>query len=118
MVGFPTDVADCSDAAISHVKFEELQEQKLGSGATFNETTLTGYVNMTASDLQALLVDSPVGALIYADSGLMGYSSGIYTGCPAAFADAHAGINHAVVIVGYDSNGNWIIKNSWGTGWG
>lgn len=72
---------------------------------------------MTASDLQALLVDSPVGALIYADAGFMSYTSGVYSGCPA-FASSHASINHAVMIVGYDTNGNWIIKNSWGTSWG
>jgi C1A family cysteine protease len=72
---------------------------------------------MTSDDLKALLVDSPVGALILADSGFMSYSSGVYSGCPP-FATSHANINHAVMIVGYDSNGNWIIKNSWGTGWG
>lgn len=27
-------------------------------------------------------------------------------------------LNHAVVIVGYDASGNYIIKNSWGTKWG
>lgn len=27
-------------------------------------------------------------------------------------------INHAVLLIGYDLNQNWIIKNSWGTGWG
>jgi cathepsin L len=27
-------------------------------------------------------------------------------------------INHAVVIVGVDSTGNWKVRNSWGAGWG
>lgn len=27
-------------------------------------------------------------------------------------------MNHAVLAVGYDAYGNWIIKNSWGTYWG
>ena len=26
--------------------------------------------------------------------------------------------NHVVLVVGYDSEGNWIAKNSWGTDWG
>lgn len=63
-------------------------------------------------------MNGPVGALIYADSGFMSYSSGIYTGCGPVFSSSFSKINHAVVIVGYDSNGNYIIKNSWGTGWG
>ena len=25
------------------------------------------------------------------------------------------GTNHYVVVVGYDAEGNWILKNSWGT---
>jgi len=28
------------------------------------------------------------------------------------------GIDHAVVVVGYTSAWNWIIKNSWGNAWG
>jgi hypothetical protein len=28
-------------------------------------------------------------------------------------------LNHGVTLVGYDSAANyWVIKNSWGTGWG
>lgn len=40
------------------------------------------------------------------------YSVGIFTGC------TYAGANHAVTAVGYDSSGNWKIRNSWGTSWG
>lgn len=32
--------------------------------------------------------------------------------CPS-----NVSIDHAVLLVGYDST-HWIIKNSWGTGWG
>jgi len=43
----------------------------------------------------------------------MSYSSGVY-GCPTSFATSYANINHAVLLVGYDMNGNWIIiKNQW-----
>ncbi len=41
------------------------------------------------------------------------YKSGIFTGCATSTSDDT--LNHAVVIVGYDANGNYIIKNSWGT---
>ena len=47
----------------------------------------------------------------------MSYVSGVYSGCPD-YATSVSLINHAVVVVGYDSDGNWIVKNSWGTGWG
>ena len=46
------------------------------------------------------------------------YESGIYyeERCPALET------NHAVLVVGYGSDGPnkdyWIIKNSWGTSWG
>jgi C1A family cysteine protease len=58
-----------------------------------------------------------VGVLIYADDGFLSYSSGVYSGCPD-FATSYSNINHAVVIIGYDASGNWIIKNQWGTSWG
>ena len=66
--------------------------------------------------MHQLLQSGPVGALINADSGLMALSSGTYTGCPD-FATSYSAINHAIVVVGYDDNGDYIIKNSWGKAW-
>jgi C1A family cysteine protease len=40
------------------------------------------------------------------------YGSGIYQ-CPST-----GSVNHAVMLVGYTSVRDWIIKNSWGTTWG
>jgi len=39
------------------------------------------------------------------------YRSGIFSNCAK-------NINHAVLAVGWDDAGNWLIQNSWGTSWG
>lgn len=68
--------------------------------------------------MQDLIAYAPISALIYADAGFMSLGSGVYSGCPDSYATAKANINHAVLIVGYDENGNYIVKNSWDTSWG
>ena len=41
-------------------------------------------------------------------------STGLLTGCAHV---GSSGIDHVILLVGFDSN-YWIVKNSWGTGWG
>jgi len=60
---------------------------------------------------------APIAVAMYATSTFMTYKSGIFTGCPD-YATSKAAVNHAVVLIGYDSNGNYIVKNSWGPNWG
>lgn len=67
--------------------------------------------------MKDLIAEGPVGVLIYADSGFLALGAGVYTGC-GSFSASYSKINHAVVVVGYDSNGNYIVKNSWDTTWG
>lgn len=86
------------------------------------ETNISGsymgnYVNMSNLQLQDLVSYAPIAVAMFVDAGFQSYSSGIYTGCPS-FNSSVAGLNHAVLLIGYDSSGNYIIKNSWGTGWG
>lgn len=63
----------------------------------------------------AVLNNGPVCTGVDANAAWDGYSGGII--------DAPGGgVNHLVLIVGWDDrvgdNGVWIIKNSWGAGWG
>jgi C1A family cysteine protease len=47
---------------------------------------------------------------------LQRYTSGVLN-----VANCPTGINHAIAIVGWGSHNGidyWIVKNSWGTGWG
>lgn len=67
--------------------------------------------------MKDLIAFNPITAAMYAGGTFMSYSGGIYTGCPD-FVTSVGQVNHAVQIVGYDSAGNYIIKNSWGTSWG
>lgn len=40
------------------------------------------------------------------------YKSGVFSNCGTT------NLNHAVVAVGYNADGSWIVRNSWGAGWG
>jgi hypothetical protein len=46
------------------------------------------------------------------------YSTGVFTECGSSFATSYNNMNHYVLLVGYDASGNWIIKNSYNSGWG
>ncbi|XP_028167653.1 thiol protease aleurain-like [Ostrinia furnacalis] len=57
----------------------------------------------------------PISIAVSIDGTWQKYRGGIKKVCP------QGPLNHAVLLVGYGSEGGrpfWIIKNSWGTGWG
>jgi C1A family cysteine protease len=75
----------------------------------------------------AIMTYGVVDAAVLTTSAFEAYSGGIYqdsnTGCTGDPC-YHTTADHAVALVGWDdngdaeSNGYWILRNSWGTGWG
>lgn len=65
---------------------------------------------------QAIYDHGPVAVTVYANGAFHGYGGGIFNACEEHW------VNHAVVLVGWDdtqgTDGVWIVRNSWGTGWG
>jgi hypothetical protein len=68
----------------------------------------------STTDLKnAIYNQGGIAVAVYANSAMQNYTGGIFNSC-ASYSP-----NHAVMLVGWnDSGGYWIMKNSWGTGWG
>merc|ERR1719382_2043067 len=82
---------------------------------------LSGYQILEANNqdavMQHLAEVGPLAVAVYA-SGWGAYNGGIYDGCSY---DSNIALNHAVQLVGYGSDSDgayWIVRNSWGPGWG
>jgi len=76
----------------------------------------SGYVKVPENDADALetaiATQGPVSVTVAANWG--GYGGGVFSGgCTSSNCD----LDHGVVAVGY-SNDYWLVRNSWGTGWG
>lgn len=78
-------------------------------------TTSNLYWNLTAAALRELIAKSPVLALVHVDINLFFYHSGIFS---CSGTTTHSQLNHAVEVFGYDTSGNYIIKNSYSAFWG
>lgn len=73
-------------------------------------------VDVGESYLENAVASGPVSVAIQADqNAFQFYSGGVFTG------SCGTSLDHGVLIVGYSNEGSspyWIMKNSWGTGWG
>ncbi|XP_030456619.1 senescence-specific cysteine protease SAG39-like [Syzygium oleosum] len=81
---------------------------------------ITGYEDVPSNSESALMkavAHQPISVAIDAgESAFQFYSSGIFTG------ECGTDLDHGVTAVGYgtseDGTKYWLVKNSWGTGWG
>jgi cathepsin L len=73
---------------------------------------------------QAIQTYGPVAAAVYVGSYFQSYTGGVFDknessnggfcGCSAP-----SQVNHAIVLIGWDdSKQAWLLRNSWGPGWG
>jgi len=81
---------------------------------------IKGFVKIPENNYTELITAlATVGPLaVNVDAGSWSsYSSGVFTRCSFAEID----VNHVVQVVGYGTTGSqdyWIVRNSWGAGWG
>lgn len=68
-----------------------------------------GYAGLSKTQIKTLLkLHGPIVVGIYANYAFSYYSSGVFNGCNI---NSKYYINHAVLLYGWDSNDNWLIKN-------
>lgn len=64
---------------------------------------------------QAIYTYGAVQAGVFADRWFQYYTSGVFNRCKKNASWT----NHAIILCGWDdAKGAWLLKNSWGTGWG
>lgn len=76
-----------------------------------------GGIPSTDTIKAAILANGPVAAGVYVNTYFKNYIGGIFEACDNCPANS---VNHAIILIGWDDadGGYWILKNSWGTGWG
>jgi len=93
----------------------ETQPCQLTNGKATNPVgTVTGYTQQPKGSLAMNLASGPPSVCVAAEAWQY-YTGGVLTTCPGS-------VDHCVQAVGYNnntaSNAYWIVRNSWGAGWG
>lgn len=67
--------------------------------------------------MKSWIAKNPVGAMTQKDDAYRNFvGTNIYE-C-SSNSPSDGSLNHAVVVIGYTKNTDWIVQESWGTGWG
>lgn len=79
--------------------------------------SINGHVTIEGGEdnMAAWLAENGPLAIAVDASAFMSYTGGVLTSCSGQQ------LNHGVLLVGYNNSAEvpyWVIKNSWGTGWG
>jgi C1A family cysteine protease len=87
------------------------------SSYTYHEKIIGSYelaTNPTVAQIKQAIYDyGPVWVAVDAGSNFSNYKSGVLSKSDGSQ------VNHAVVLVGWDdASSSWVLRNSWGTGWG
>ncbi|OAY68564.1 Ananain [Ananas comosus] len=84
-----------------------------------NSAYITGYTYVQRNNERNMMYavsNQPIAAALDASGNFQHYKRGVFSG------PCGTRLNHAIVIIGYgqDSSGKkfWIVRNSWGAGWG
>ncbi|KAL4508157.1 hypothetical protein ABPG72_021530 [Tetrahymena utriculariae] len=100
---------------------DEYPYTAVGGDCQITDPTSDGFypkserkLQKTVDDLKSGLNFSPVTVSVET-SNWSSYESGIFDNCGETTEQQ---LNHALIVVDYDNDGNWIIRNSWSTSWG
>jgi C1A family cysteine protease len=105
-IGWASRTGSCSQSAYPYTGRDGSCKK---CTATF---TPPGYKQGSSENTLASQLNSfPISIALDASGGFQSYKSGVFNG------PCGSQLNHAVLAVGYTSS-YWIVKNSWGTGWG
>jgi hypothetical protein len=84
------------------------------TSSTYKIDSYSGVSATVDAIKNALSTNGPLVTTMAVYNDFFSYTSGVYTHVTGSLAGYHA-----VVIIGYDDTGNYfIVKNSWGSGWG
>lgn len=83
--------------------------------SSWNFVTVQNEMPSTEAIKQAIYTYGCVSAAIFVETNFQAYTGGVMNNCRRRTNRT----NHAIILCGWDdAKGAWLLKNSWGTGWG